>query len=506
MMSYDGGTVLKCLKLLYDKITNLKRKDVCYLVGVIFLILTIVPVFLASGYAVLSADDFSAMKSIRDAEGGILLVKIINTVRRLYFEWSAGYGGIIIEYTIAWFIMKNRSVVGISLIISFAIFLASLRLFIKCFMNYFSIKSGERHIMFWAFVCILVPFLGYNSYPEVMYWFVGNLSYDLSISINLLVISCMMILDKKSIAGNIKSRKWMYVPVVLLALLMGGMSIQSGLPACFFMLILNLDQIRRHKKIVPAYAIPSIMAVIGYAIHVFAPGNFVRHDSLDSTGLHLFSAIHYSIYTAADELMAAFNNPYLLIGLIIMLFLGIKSSKDIKVNGYQFTLTSVVSFMMMIATCFTVLLGYSASSIEALPVRCMFVFDFVTYTCLVVCAFACGAYIKRWSGLSVSPDLKVATAAIIIFIAFSDAGAMFQDASWKNMLSDIAHGQISDYNKSVNEILDTIENSDEADVVIDTLPECPDTFNPFFITSDPNDWYNTAVADYYGKNSVKTDH
>lgn len=494
-----GGHVLKSLKIFWDRMMNLKRKDVCYIIAIILLILTVVPIFIASGYAVLSADDFSAMKSIREAEGGILLFKIINTVKRLYFQWSAGYGGIIIEYTIAWFIMKSRAVVGISLIISFIILLLSLRLFIKCFMEYFKIESGERHIMFWAYVCILVPFLGYNSYPEVMYWFVGNLSYDLSISLNLLVISSMMIIDKKG-------KKWMYIPAVLLALLMGGMSIQSGLPACFFMLILNLDQIRRHKKIVPAYAVPSIMAVIGYAIHVFAPGNFVRHDSLDSTGLHPFSAIHYSIYTAADELTAAFQNPYLLIGLIIMLFLGIKSAKEIKINGYKFTLTLVISFMMMVATCFTVLLGYSASGIEALPVRCMFVFDFVTYTCLIVCAFACGVYIKRWSGLSVSPDLKVVTAAVIVFIAFTNAGTMFQDASWKNMLSDIAHGQISDYNKSVNEILDTIENSEEADVVIDTLPECPDTFNPFFITSDPYDWYNTAVADYYGKNSVKTDH
>jgi hypothetical protein len=124
----------------------------------------------------------------------------------------------------------------------------------------------------------------------------------------------------------------------------------------------------------------------------------------------------------------------------------------------------------------------------------------------VVCAFACGVYIKRWSGLSVSPDLKVATAAIIVAIAFTNASVMFSDASWKNMLSDIAHGKISDYNKSVNEILDTIENSTEADVVIDTLPECPESFNPFFITSDPYDWYNTAVSDYYGKNSVRTDH
>lgn len=490
---------MKSIKLFWDRMMNLKRKDVCYIIAIILLILTIVPIFIASGYAVLSADDFSAMKSIREAEGGILLFKIINTVRRLYFQWSAGYGGIIIEYTIAWFIMKSRAVVGISLIISFIILLLSLRLFIKCFMEYFKIESGERHIMFWAYVCILVPFLGYNSYPEVMYWFVGNLSYDLSISLNLLAISSMMIIDKKG-------KKWMYIPAVLLALLMGGMSIQSGLPACFFMLILNIDQIRRHKKIVPAYAAPSIMAVIGYAIHVFAPGNFVRHDSLDSTGIHPFSAIHYSIYTAADELMAAFHNPYLLIGLMIMLFLGIKSAKEIKINGYKCTLTLVISFMMMVATCFTVLLGYSASGIEALPVRCMFVFDFVTYTCLVVCAFACGVYIKRWSGLSVSPDLKVVTAAVIVFIAFTNAGTMIQDASWKNMLSDIAHGQISDYNKSVNEILDTIENSEEADVVIDTLPECPDTFNPFFITSDPYDWYNTAVADYYGKNSVKTDH
>lgn len=497
---------MKNLAPFIDRIKSLKRKDVCYIIAVFFLILTIVPIFIASGYAVLSADDFSAMKSIREAEGGILLVKIINTVRRLYFQWSAGYGGIIIEYTIAWFIMKSRRVVGISLIISFIILLVSLRLFIKCFMDYFNIKSGERHISFWAYVCILVPFLGFNAYPEVMYWFVGNLSYDLSISINLLVISFMMIIDKKNRDTNGKGKKWLYIPAVLLALLMGGMSIQSGLPACFFMLILNLDQIRRHKRIVPAYAIPSIMAVIGYAIHVFAPGNFVRHDTLDSTGLHPLSAIHYSIYTTADELSAAFHNPYLLIGLVIMLFLGIKSSKDLKISGYKFTFTLIISFIMMVSTCFTVLLGYSATGIEALPVRCLFVFDFVTYTCLVVCAFACGVYIKRWSGLSVSPDLKVATAAVIVAIAFTHASVMFSDASWKNMLSDIAHGKISDYNKSVNEILDTIENSTEADVVIDTLPECPESFNPFFITSDPYDWYNTAVSDYYGKNSVRTDH
>ena len=495
----NGGLILKSLTLIFNRIKDLKRKDVCYIIGVILLILTIVPIFIASGYAVLSADDFSAMKSIREAEGGFLLAKIVNTVRRLYFQWSAGYGGIIIEYTIAWFIMKCRAVVGISLIISFVIFLLSLKLFIKCFMEYFNIESGERHIRFWAYVCILVPFLGYNSYPEVMYWFVGNLSYDLSISINLLVISSMMIIDKKG-------KKWMYIPAVLLALLMGGMSIQSGLPACFLMFVLNLDQIRRHKRIVPAYAIPSIMAVIGYAIHVFAPGNFVRHDTLDSTGLHPLPALHYSIYTTADELRAAFHNPYLLIGLVIMLFLGIKSAKELKISGFKFTFTLLISFITMVSTCFTVLLGYSATGIEALPVRCLFVFDFVTYTCLVICAFTCGVYIKRWSGLSVSPDLKVATAAVIVIIAFTSSSKMFSDASWKNMLSDIAHGQISDYNKSVNEILDTIENSPEADVVIDTLPECPDTFNPFFITSDPYDWYNTAVSDYYGKNSVRTDH
>ena len=75
---------MKNLAPFIDRIKSLKRKDVCYIIAVFFLILTIVPIFIASGYAVLSADDFSAMKSIREAEGGILLVKIINTVRRLY--------------------------------------------------------------------------------------------------------------------------------------------------------------------------------------------------------------------------------------------------------------------------------------------------------------------------------------------------------------------------------------------------------------------------------------
>ena len=70
---------MKSIELFINRIKDLKRKDVCYIIGVLFLVLTIVPIFLASGYAVLSADDFSAMKSIREE------------MRSTFDSWSAKF-------------------------------------------------------------------------------------------------------------------------------------------------------------------------------------------------------------------------------------------------------------------------------------------------------------------------------------------------------------------------------------------------------------------------------
>lgn len=64
-------------------------------------------------------------------------------------------------------------------------------------------------------------------------------------------------------------------------------------------------------------------------------------------------------------------------------------------------------------------------------------------------------------------------------------------------------GSLREYNNQGRELLDTIENSEHEDVLIYNMPDGMGIYGFFGLSEDKSYWFNTAVAGYYNKRSVR---
>ena len=67
----------------------------------------------------------------------------------------------------------------------------------------------------------------------------------------------------------------------------------------------------------------------------------------------------------------------------------------------------------------------------------------------------------------------------------------------------IINGSYKTYSKKVNDVYDKVGMSKQDDVIIDSIPKPVSDFPEITIYEDENNWVNEAIAEYYGKKSVK---
>ncbi|WP_026507071.1 DUF6056 family protein [Butyrivibrio sp. MC2013] len=514
------------LKEIENKYKVNKRFDVFgRLIAASGVLVTILPIMLASRYVVLAADDFSVMRIIREEPGGSLIGRLIHLMIRLYYNWSSGYGGVLTEFSLAALIDSNRAFLGVYLILALIIQLFALYLFVGAVCRYFGL--ADARVRFYAFCGIIISWLGYYNYAEVSFWFIGNVAYGMSLTLALLVFSLEQLsFEKKSIP--------LLVLNIPLAILLGGMGIQSGAVICLFMLIVNIIEIIKLRKINIWYGIPSLLTAAGYLVHLTAPGNFVRRDSMGAEG-SMLGAVAASVTSSFEEILRNLRNPYLLLSLIFIFYLGLAKSRafdhgskaltaadrsdasnsPIYMSLGRFLINLALSFLIEMSAVVTVFMGKGTYGLDTLAPRGLYVYDFVTIIVLHYIVFILGVFCTDSGAfdkvfLGAGPDKKAGTKpglclaliAGVICIAFGSR--LIENAAWKEITSDLVYGHIQEYNRETNALMEEIKSSKEEDLVIDKLPDCPDSFYPFMITADPDDWLNIAVAGYYGKSSIVT--
>jgi hypothetical protein len=406
---------------------------------------------------------------------------------------------VITEFSLASLIDHNRIWLPVYMICAQLLQVFALYIFIGAVCRYFGVYN--RKTPFFVFCGILVSWIGYTTYSEVSYWFIGNVAYGLSLTLALLVFALEQISFERRSTG-------LAVLNMFLAALLGGMGIQSGAVICLFLLMINISEIVKLRKINWWYGAPSLVTAAGFIVHITAPGNFVRSEVSgaggSAGGMDIAGALTGSVYAVATEVLSAFWNPYFFITLIVIFLLGLRSLGMLKVSTGNMIFSLAAGFVFEISAIVTVFTGAGGRMLEDVANRCLYVYDFVTFCVLSFLAYEFGVFLKDRAGQAFLRYIAFAGAALIAAVTVLRMSDMIYGAAWKAMISDLAYNDIQNYNKQVEEVLSMIEESGEEDVVIDELPECPDTFNPFIITNDPDDWLNTAVAGYYNKKSVRT--
>ena len=89
----------------------------------------------------------------------------------------------------------------------------------------------------------------------------------------------------------------------------------------------------KNKKIKIIYLLPLFIMIIGGVLGSLAPGNFLRHEVIDPTGLHLLLSIKLSVKNCFYTLIKTIGSPLYLFIILVSSFIGFFLVKNIKVSN-----------------------------------------------------------------------------------------------------------------------------------------------------------------------------
>lgn len=345
-------------------------------------------------------------------------------------------------------------------------------------------------------ICLFVVALVLNTgvYQEIFTWYVGS-TYLLGVTLALICISLII--------QYYKTGSKVYAYLISFIGFFSCMGIMIVSSVCLTYLFLFLPAyIRKQKRI--RTSIPFFFCLAGGLIAVIAPGNYARHDSIDSSGLHFISAfihtINYEI-TYTYRLLGNVILGSLLIGIFLISFFYARSHNK-EVNSIRFISSILCYGVVMFTFIFPVALGYSSP--KRLPNRIEFMI--YTYAAFGMCILFYNGGMRLGYRCTEPVDKR-----IVRCLAFMMVFCLYVGISGKGYIGKLPYyQQIVYYKDSVRchdewvDVFNEIASSKEDNVVIhrNHYAYCNNTRN-VGMEYHTEGSINEAVARYFGKESVR---
>ncbi len=350
----------------------------------------------------------------------------------------------------------------------------------------------EKHLKVFLSFLVLFSIFGFKAWAEIFYWFSGAVSYSIPLSVGMLALA--LFLKDKNI--------FTYILACVLAFLASGGSLEVAGTSCFAALtILFVKGYENlHKKDLFFFGI----AVVGALVNAVAPGNFIRRDAIDDTGLHFGAAFINSVNQVIRSVEWLFyQTPFLVIAVLCVIV-------GVHIGGkgwfYKTLYLKIVGMCLAlpVVTCFPVYLAYTSTNGTGFPNRCEFVCVCVIVIVIMVISVLLGVFLKETECMKEYKNLLGMLVAVCLIIPMLNDNYKYSNTVIYRMYCNVAVDGFKKYHDNITEIYRTIENSDNQDVVIEALPAAvPDFLDiSYSLTTNPGHFSNRALAIYYGKNSV----
>ncbi len=448
------------------------------------------PFVLSMLYSIPGADDFAMTYN---SEAGFFLFTALKRASDMYFTWSGLWLYMFIEFLCnpVMIFGPTSPMYGIVMILLFCGFLASLYYLLTTILrDVFLIKDNTT--IFGYYVLFLLCFLNTGIYTEIFYWFIGSV-YMWAVSLCMLTVA----LEIRYFASGFQ-RKY----VICLSII--------GFVACSFFqaavfpgmayLVIWIYYCKKEKCVLWKALTPLIIMIIGGLISVVAPGNYVRHDSYDDSGLHFTEAIFSAFFNECVVLFDLIKKPFFWILVIFSGMFGAIKLKEMKGKLNPIWYMGMV-LLTLFLTCYPLALGISGIG---LPNRYYYLLNI--YTCIMVMAWSlyAGAWIKHILSNIVKNkqrSLKVVVGficAIITFWMFIG----YKDIAFYRTFADM--NNIRNCHDNWINLYEEIENTEESDVVlyVDSDEYKNDIIMVPGVSYNKQHWENVNMAGYFGKESI----
>lgn len=455
------------------------------LLGAIMLIA--LPFVTAASMTFFVGDDFAQLP-IKSFEGnGIELFPIaLRYAKHMYLEWQGAYFSMFINVLLHPILGGGISQLRTVMVVNALLFVAGTIFFVwgLC-KEEISSRNGRLLLI----LCCFWGVLGFECWDEIFYWYTGTAGYTIPFSLLLFALAIVTVSNKKLnyiIAG------------ILIFCASGGSQTIAG-AGCYWMLVLIIAKALKKRLCIKDIIVFGV-GVVGAFLNVIAPGNYVRHDVIDDSGLHFFRAMIYSFSGVIETGERLFiDYPFIIIATIAFV-IGVNIGKTKCVDKVYSWIMIILHAAAPVVAYFPVCLGYSSSGS---PNRCKFVLTFV----FVVSSVMIFVFLGEIFAVYFHKDYRKEIVVIIIILAIT---MPTERENWKlsssipyRTVMAMAEGQIQSYYHTVNEIYDTIQEDENEDVFIYNIPETLDVFFTVGIHENPDYLLNRECANFFGKNSIQ---
>ena len=470
-----------------------KRKSSLYLLSVILIMITVLPLFFATFFMVPAADDFSNAGMVLAKSNNIFKSAALLTVEE-YFSWQGTFTVTFLLHAASPILRGGIAGIRVGSFIIVSFYVASIYFLVYSVAKYV-LKENRLYVINLVYGVSVWLFTRGECVGEALYWFCGGMVHTLPLSFFMLgtgfLIRVLKLQHKKRNIG---------MAVICMIIASGG-SLQVA-AACnvtaLGILILNWRNSEIRKNTLPVF----VSAFLTALINAGAPGNFARHGVIDDE-YHLLKAIGWSIESVAKNIrFHLLETPII----ILLLFLGVMGYQYGKRRSQENRKIFFIGLFVLVSaaiTDFPVMFGYS--SIE-LSERCQFIENNIVGGVLMFLGFLGGSALARYDLQKVISSSRrsgfVFAGFVLIYLLGCTSEMEIDDYTPANIWINFANGNLNEFKQEYDEIFSCLEGGEGKDVEIECIPNDLDIFRSIGIQEDPSYWVNATVAHYYGCNSV----
>lgn len=359
-----------------------------------------------------------------------------------------------------------------------------------------------------SFVVLLLLFMFYQVLEapfEGIYWYNGSTHYILMQSIWFFTLAAV----SGAVWTDLKKREILYsVIAAVLAVIVGGGNLITGLQAEIFMVFLLLYVIVKNRRKIWTVCLPLVTGSAGFLCNTMAPGNLVRSTLDPSTGYGAVSSVILSFYYAVVFIIRWTPAFVILIWLALLPILW----KMMKASGKSFDHPVWVTFGVycVISAMFTPTL-YAVGMVGL--ARVDNIIQMVYYLGLfMVTAYWLGYFSHRKSEATAAEAFgsflertggRMTAVFLILVLALWVLTADKNTYTAISAARSLMNGDAQTFYAQAMERHEIYVDEDIVDVELKPYSAKPALFTFDDLSTDQENWLNLAVMQYYHKAYVR---
>lgn len=475
-----------------------KKITILLIIEIVIALVIITPFLIASTYALPAKDDFCLFYSPYNQEYINPFVAPFIATMKCYMTHQGTYSGMFLFTLVSPF--YRWGIVGIKITSFITVILYFVSIFFLCneLCRYFS-KDSSLVTLWGLFDCIAFGMANFSSPNELFYWITGIFFYTIPYICGIFGLGLLLrfVRTRKS--------KWLFSSAILAFICCGGTLQICGYITFMYMAVF-LYSSWVTKKIDFKLGGAFLLCLIFSLINTVAPGNFVRNTQYSDDGIHIGAAIINTAYVLIYELLRLLIHSYLLVIVILLMLIVIYSDIKLKDTKIHPIVVCLVTLSGLYISSFPVLLGYNTNTIPG--IRIQFLLDSFISLFFIALSIYFAKWIKEKKVYPVKkiPLKKVVIVLLVVFavwqVVWQGKASIRTCASFKAW-SEFVNKDMQYCYDSWMSILNEIEESKEKDVII-VRKDAPEIFTikSCGIRLDNPNWINSAICEYYEKDSL----